>query len=201
MLLPQPRQDGAGGSQGSVGPAWLPDRTIGSRDTRAVSRRKRNFADVGSGSRGWVVKEVRGRHSTPRSDKGLAAVHSMALERPDGSSFVINRIGAKGEPVAMDEVLYVEYYRFDQCPICLDAKPTTNEQVPPQAIGGSVMTVTCERCNNGFGSVIEPDLVDWWEDALVAVRISNDNVAGARRTPDSSTPKGQRRASICGRSG
>jgi hypothetical protein len=62
--------------------------------------------------------------------------------------------------------------RFDRCPTCLEPGPASKEHVPPAAIGGSVMTSTCHRCNSQLGSVLESALVDWWEDALGSVSFS-----------------------------
>lgn len=49
---------------------------------------------------------------------------------------------------------------FDQCPICLSAEQLTEEHVPPEAVGGRVMTTTCTRCNNELGSSIDSPFVD-----------------------------------------
>jgi HNH endonuclease len=129
----------------------------------------------------WVVGDVRGRRTG--SEKGLATVHSMTLRRPDASDFVVERVDRGSRAIGLDVVLIGKPIRFDRCPICLVADPNTDEHVPPDAVGGSVMTSTCERCNTHFGSVVEPDLVDWWEDALQDVRLAHDDVIGPRRAP------------------
>lgn len=49
---------------------------------------------------------------------------------------------------------------FDRCPICLSAGSMTDEHVPPEALGGTVMTSTCRRCNNELGSSIDRPFVD-----------------------------------------
>ena len=46
----------------------------------------------------------------------------------------------------------VDGFTFDLCPICLDPEPTSEEHVPPQSLGGRVMTLTCNRCNNDLGT-------------------------------------------------
>ena len=46
----------------------------------------------------------------------------------------------------------VDGFEFDLCPICLDPDPTSEEHVPPQSLGGRVMTLTCNRCNNDLGT-------------------------------------------------
>jgi hypothetical protein len=49
---------------------------------------------------------------------------------------------------------------FERCPICLSTGSMTAEHVPPEAIGGRVMTSTCDRCNNDLGSSIDRPFVD-----------------------------------------
>lgn len=128
-----------------------------------------------------VIREVRGRGSSP--ERGLAALHSVTLEDADGNQTLVGRIS---DPNAVDAtltiVLTAERRDFDRCPLCLTPNPTSEEHVPPDSLGGSIMTVTCLRCNNEFGSRLEVDLLNWWEDAA-NVRFANDRVQGARRSP------------------
>jgi hypothetical protein len=70
---------------------------------------------------------------------------------------------------------------FDDCPICGDPA-TTEEHVPPQRLGGTKMTRTCGRCNNGFGSLVEADLVDWFDEAWSTSSFQSDAVRGRRHT-------------------
>ncbi|WFE60076.1 HNH endonuclease [Micromonospora sp. WMMD712] len=70
---------------------------------------------------------------------------------------------------------------FDRCPICGDAA-TTEEHVPPQRLGGTKMTRTCDRCNHGFGSLVEADLIDWYDGALTMPSFEADTVRGKRQT-------------------
>ncbi|MEH1017815.1 HNH endonuclease [Micromonospora sp. CPCC 206060] len=70
---------------------------------------------------------------------------------------------------------------FDRCPICGDPA-TTEEHVPPQRLGGTKMTRTCERCNHGFGAFVEADLVDWFDGALTVPTLESDAVRGKRQT-------------------
>lgn len=147
-----------------------------------MSRGERPSSAEPLGGRQWVVGEVRGRRA--RRETGLATVHSMTLRRPDGSAFVLGRVDNSGQSaVGVDVLAFARPMHFDRCPICLGPDPGTDEHVPPRAVGGSVMTTTCDRCNSGFGSVIEPDLVDWWEDALGSVSLSHADVRGTRRAP------------------
>lgn len=49
---------------------------------------------------------------------------------------------------------------FDRCHICLSTGPLTAEHVPPEAVGGRVLTSTCGPCNHKLGSLIDKPLVD-----------------------------------------
>lgn len=69
------------------------------------------------------------------------------------------------------------------CPICLSDGPMTEEHVPQGPLGGSEMTMTCKRCNNGLGSIVETELEHWYDDALVGVRFAHEDVQGARKLP------------------
>jgi hypothetical protein len=51
--------------------------------------------------------------------------------------------------------IVVERLDFPVCPICLERDPSHEEHVPPESIGGKVMTLTCQRCNNDFGTAEE----------------------------------------------
>lgn len=86
------------------------------------------------------------------------------------------------EPVTSQVFALAQYQAFDRCPICLDPNPTSREHLPPDSMGGSVMTLTCETCNNEFGSKFENHLLNWWDDAMQA-RFAGDGVPGNRRTP------------------
>lgn len=129
----------------------------------------------------WTVESVRGRGSTP--DKGLAAVDAMALRNKDGAQLRVQRLipGDEGGIEIVDFIAFAEPMRFDRCPICLSTGPFSDEHVPPKSIGGSVMTSTCEECNNRFGSVLERSLTDWWEDAMCFVSFGHQDVPGRRK--------------------
>jgi len=105
----------------------------------------------------------------------------MQLLGPDGTGMAVERTTHGRSSAEFDILAAAEPTTFDRCPICLAPEPTSREHVPPEALGGSVFTRTCERCNNSFGSGVEPELVDWWEDAVGSVSLAHDGVAGARR--------------------
>lgn len=48
--------------------------------------------------------------------------------------------------------IVVERFDFPFCPICLEPDPDAAEHVPPESLGGRVMTMTCRRCNHDFGT-------------------------------------------------
>lgn len=82
---------------------------------------------------------------------------------------------------------------FEDCPICGDPA-TTEEHVPPQRLGGTKMTWTCARCNNGFGSLVEADLVNWYDGIWMAPSFQSDAVPGRRQISGMQfqwTPKGE----------
>ena len=128
---------------------------------------------------GWVPREIRGRGAS--GEKGLATAHSMRLQGPGDAEFVVGRLQRNHEIVDVEILALAGQMTFDRCPICLEPAPTCREHVPPAAIGGSVMTRTCTRCNNELGSRLEAPLVDWWEDAVGSVSLSHDDVPGPRR--------------------
>lgn len=50
------------------------------------------------------------------------------------------------------DVALVPRFGFPVCPICLEPDPDEAEHVPPESLGGKVMTWTCKKCNNDFGT-------------------------------------------------
>ncbi|MFE3884554.1 HNH endonuclease [Streptomyces lydicus] len=107
----------------------------------------------------------------------------MLLQSQAGSEMRIERLDASDQLAIHAEVIAVaQPLTFDRCPICLTPEPFSKEHVPPEALGGAVMTSTCHRCNNQFGSLLESALIDWWEDAIGSVSFSHADVPGARRT-------------------
>ncbi|MFG1861922.1 HNH endonuclease [Microbispora bryophytorum] len=79
------------------------------------------------------------------------------------------------------------------CPICGDPA-TEEEHVPPLAMGGAKMTLTCARCNNSLGSYVEADLADWYENVFSVTRFSAPGIQGYRNTgpmPLRWTPEGE----------
>lgn len=128
---------------------------------------------------GWVLRKIRGRGTA--GGKGLATAHAMTLQGPGDAEFVVGRLKRSYEALDLEVVAVASSMKFDRCPICLEPEPTSKEHLPPAAIGGSVMTTTCTRCNNELGSRLDAPLIDWWEDAVGSVSLAHAEVPGARR--------------------
>jgi hypothetical protein len=124
-----------------------------------------------------VIASVTG-HGTSR---GIPEVHQVSIQMDDGSVLETRMPTPQGVKVSGGLLpVDVEYFNFGECPICLVPSPSSREHVPPHSIGGNVRTLTCERCNNEFGSRFEPHLQTWYEKSLGWVRISGGDVPGRR---------------------
>jgi hypothetical protein len=105
---------------------------------------------------------------------------SLSIELTDGRVLELARRDRPGQEVSIRVVGAIGERYFNVCPICGD-RATHKEDVPPRSIGGRVMTRTCQPCNNGLGSKVEADLVDWYDTAVTLPAFSGDAVQGARR--------------------
>lgn len=146
--------------------------------TNVLSSRATDVSDEATGNQ-YVVRDVEGRGSAG-SPKGLPPAARMTIT---GSSGDVNlRVppppGEKGEGTFR---AIVDRGRFTHCPICLEPTPSSREHVPQQGLGGKVMTATCEPCNNGLGSRVEPALQDWHDRVLRDVRVTTKLLPGARQ--------------------
>lgn len=129
-----------------------------------------------------VVRAVQGRRSLS-SGRGLAPVHGMTLEGPDGLTEV-TRVAPQGDLVRAVGIAVANFREFEVCPICLETLVSgTREHVPQEDLGGQRMTITCARCNNTLGTYVEPELRDWFDDAVGSVRLSGAAVTGRRKAP------------------
>lgn len=129
-----------------------------------------------------VIRAVIGRGASD-SKPGLSPIHSLEIEHADGGKMNVERFIPTGYTSASYlQVAEAKFTAFEQCPICLSPNPRSREHVPPKGLGGVVLTLTCARCNNQFGSTLEADLQDWFDDA-VHVRFQSDHIRGARRAP------------------
>ncbi|MFY1659422.1 HNH endonuclease [Micromonospora sp. WMMD1274] len=109
------------------------------------------------------------------------APESMSIALPTGRA--IDAAIRPDDPGESAEVTLIEPIRprvFESCPICGDPA-TSKEHIPPDRIGGKVMTRTCLPCNNRLGSNVETDLLDWVEGALSRPSLRSAAVQGPRR--------------------
>lgn len=121
---------------------------------------------------------------TGRGDgRGVPELSRATLEFDDGTSIETFMPLASGVRRGAEHVpANFEYATFDRCPICLAPDPESKEHVPPHALGGSVLTLTCEKCNNEFGSRYETHALAWYENTLGSARVSGPGVPGKRHT-------------------
>jgi hypothetical protein len=69
---------------------------------------------------------------------------------------------------------------FEICPICLAGPATEEDDLPPVSLGGSVMTHTCQPCNNTLGTRLERDLPHWFHGVLPHAQFTSPGGGGAR---------------------
>ncbi|WP_349885567.1 HNH endonuclease [Microbacterium sp. WHRI 7836] len=124
-----------------------------------------------------VIESVFGK----ANGRGIPELSRATLRMKDGSVLearmprpVGNEITFRALPVAF------EFIDLGVCPICLSPEPTSREHVPPHSIGGNALILTCERCNNEFGSKYEPHLQGWYEGSIGKVKMSGADVDGRR---------------------
>jgi hypothetical protein len=109
------------------------------------------------------------------------APDSITIRLSDGRSLdATNEIPGPAETGTLELIEVLQPQHFAKCPICGDPEAASAEHVPPERLGGTVMTRTCTRCNNEFGSKVKADLVDWYDGALTTWFTSSP-VRGKRR--------------------
>ena len=76
--------------------------------------------------------------------------------------------------------IVIERCDFPVCPICLGPDPDVAEHVPPESLGGRIMTMTCRRCNHNFGTAEEQlrSFID--QETTVHAQASDGSVNGRR---------------------
>ena len=72
---------------------------------------------------------------------------------------------------------------FDICPICMRDVDLTKEHLPPDSVGGRVLTWTCADCNHGFGA-FEIALTSRRLGRLDSASFSGEGVLGQRKVRD-----------------
>ncbi|MBO3752157.1 hypothetical protein J5X84_39365 [Streptosporangiaceae bacterium NEAU-GS5] len=127
------------------------------------------------------IAHVRGRG--PAGAKGLPAVSELDLELPDGITLEFRQRPSPDAISGQARVIAgIPARNFSHCPICLTPDPTSREHVPPETLGGQIMTRTCDPCNKDLGSRLEAALVDWYDMAFVRVTFEGEGVRGRRRS-------------------
>lgn len=122
------------------------------------------------------IRSVRGRN-TKTPERGLPKISEIVLEHDDGQivEALLDPVAEGTLPVETRSVVAISPGFAPNCPICLVARATTAEHVPPKAFGGRVMTSTCARCNNGLGSRTESAMQDWFDGAFRVSYTSGDD--------------------------
>lgn len=132
--------------------------------------------EAGNHTRG-VIESVVGK----ADGRGVPELSRATLRMRDGSVLEARMPRPVGDEATFRATpVTFEFMELATCPICLDVSPSSREHVPPHSIGGNVMTLTCERCNNEFGSKFEPHLQGWYENSIGKVQISGADVNGRR---------------------
>ena len=125
-----------------------------------------------------VIRHVIGRGTA----RGIPELSEVVIETSDGSEIRASIPTPAGERVIAGIVpVEFNYFEFAECPICLEPNAGSREHVPPYSIGGRVLTLTCEACNNEFGSRFESHLQTWYEHSTGRVRLSGPTVRGRRQ--------------------
>lgn len=147
-------------------------------------------AGLGTGPIRAEVTRVEGRR-TAAGLPGMRAIERLELSLPDGQTLSFAAPEPTGEKASFVILETITGGGFAagpneprMCPICLDPSANEREHVPQRALGGSVATFTCKRCNNGLGSNIEVDLQHWFDHTSVGTTIEHDGpVPGYRHLP------------------
>lgn len=121
-----------------------------------------------------TIVSVMGRQAQG-GGRGLPKLSEIELEDENGlitrAAVIPNTPGRRtGDAVVLEALKRVN---FEVCPICIDQPADSAEHVPPKGLGGSLMTTTCTRCNNAFGTLVEAGLQDWF-DRMVYIRYTAD---------------------------
>lgn len=118
----------------------------------------------------------------------MTSLDHVALELPDGRTLEFTQ-PVSGEQATLEGLAEIRAMSFCEpatglpvCPICLARTTEMHaEHVPQTALGGEVMTSTCQRCNNDLGSRVEVDLQAWFDQQLVDTSIEHGGEIPGRR--------------------
>lgn len=136
-----------------------------------------NDGDAPANRRSGRIRSVKGRGTA----RGMPELTEVVIDLEGGGELRGRMPAPAGERVDTRIVpVPFDYFEFSECPICLTAAPDSREHVPPSSMGGSVLTLTCLRCNNEFGSRFESHLQTWYEGSTGRVQLSGTTVDGRR---------------------
>lgn len=128
-----------------------------------------------------TIISVRGKGSSP--ERGLPPLSEMTVSRPGAADLEVVFPKPTNAVDVTTRILHiVEPQEFSECPICLVNPADSREDVPPRAIGGTVLIRTCRECNSNFGGKVEPHLINDFDGAM-ETRFSSELVQGKRVTP------------------
>ena len=124
-------------------------------------------------------------------EPGMTSIDHIAIDLPDGRTVEYRQPTSGVETTAriVAEIRAMSFLNPQTghavCPICLTQTTDMHaEHVPQTALGGVVMTSTCQPCNNLLGSRVEVDLQAWFDNELVDTRIEHDgDIPGRRKFP------------------
>jgi hypothetical protein len=120
-----------------------------------------------------------GQETAPR---GTPPLHALTIAGEDGRKLDIHyRPPSDASASTFDLVSAITPGTFAVCPICLAPGPDSEEHVPQGSLGGQVMTMTCEPCNNRLGSRIESEFLDWSAGVIRHARARSSEILGSRR--------------------
>lgn len=124
-----------------------------------------------------VIESVFGK----ADGRGIPELSRATLRMDDGSTLEARMLRPVGDETTFRAVpVAFEFIDLGVCAICLDPAPASREHVPPHSIGGHALLMTCELCNNEFGSKYEPHLRGWYEGSIGKVKLSGADVNGKR---------------------
>jgi len=169
-----------------------PDRPSNTDASESIDRGSELDGAGADGSRVFPlrgrIKSITGRLADG-GQPGMTSLDHLALELPDGRTVEFVQ-PLSGERATLEPLATIRAMSFQDpatgdpiCPICLGrSAPLHDEHVPQTALGGSVMTMTCQRCNNELGSRVEVDLQHWFDHELVNTKIEHAGEIPGRRS-------------------
>lgn len=129
-----------------------------------------------------------------RSRNALPGAGSVASHGVEEFSFLSHPQPKRSKLVTAEIATIAQVARFSRCPICLTGDPVSREHVPPESVGGEVLTYTCMRCNNDIASRFESRLADYAHSRVRYASMDFPDLKGRRTVGELSvrfTPGGE----------